>query len=331
MALIDDVIIRVKAGHGGAGSASTVQAPTGTKRYSDGGNGGNGGDIFFQASSNISDLSEFRFTKVIKADNGENGQRKNKQGKSAIDKVVLVPPGTKVIDEDTGEEIEILTPGEQVLIARGGRGGMGSHGFRPSMKFQSEHEYTNEGALGESKNLHLILSLIADAGLIGFPNAGKSSLLATLTRANPKIGNYPFTTLEPSLGTMLTHGESGGGKIVLADIPGLIEGASSGKGLGITFLKHIEKTKVLLHCIDATDPDPESSYNKVKKEFEEFNVELNEKREIILLTKKDLVSEDELNAKIAVFSKMKKTVITVSIYDEESIKKLSEVIKENVV
>src|SRR3990167_7176847 len=286
MVLIDDVRIKVAGGDGGNGSMTTLRMPTGTKSYSDGGDGGNGGNVYAVPSSNISDLNQFRYVKSVVADDGGKGLGKNQHGKNEEDKTILLPPGTKIIDEATGEEIEMTDQVDPVLIASGGRGGRGSHGFRPG---PAHYTYTNEGGRGERKNLHLILSLIADAGFIGFPNAGKSSLLARLTNATPKIGNYPFTTLEPNLGVM--------GKIVIADIPGLIEGASQGKGLGITFLKHIEKTKLLMHCIDSQDPDPLITYKKVLGEFEEFNLDLLKKREVILLTKKDLVSEADIKEK----------------------------------
>ncbi|KKQ96173.1 MAG: Obg family GTPase CgtA [Candidatus Levybacteria bacterium RIFCSPHIGHO2_02_FULL_39_36] len=327
MVLIDDVRIKVAGGDGGNGSMATLRMPTGTKSYPDGGDGGNGGDVYTVPSSNISDLNQFRYVKSVVADDGGKGLGKNQHGKNGEDKTILLPPGTKIIDEATGEEIEMTDQVDPVLIASGGRGGRGSHGFRPG---PAHYTYTNEGGRGERKNLHLILSLIADAGFIGFPNAGKSSLLARLTNATPKIGNYPFTTLEPSLGTMPAR-RTGGGKVVLADIPGIIEGASSGRGLGITFLKHIEKTKVLLNCITCEDPNPLKTYQLVHKEFEEFNVKLNEKREVILLTKKDLTTEDELKEKVKILSEFNRTIIPVSIYDDESIKKLTEVILRNTI
>lgn len=326
MALIDDVRIKVAGGDGGNGSKATHRMPTGIKFYSDGGDGGDGGSVYAIPSSNVSDLSQFRYVKTIAAQDGSKGLGKNMHGKNGEDKTILLPPGTKIINEATGVEIEITDQVDPVLIASGGHGGRGSHGFRPG---PAHYTYTNEGGGGERKNLHLILSLIADAGFIGFPNAGKSSLLAKLTNATPKIGNYPFTTLEPSLGTMPARRT--GGKVVLADIPGLIEGASSGRGLGITFLKHIEKTKVLLNCVTCEDPNPLKTYQLVHKEFEEFNVKLNEKREVILLTKKDLATEKELKEKIKILSKLNKTIIPVSIYDEDSIKKLTDVILENTI
>jgi GTP-binding protein len=314
MALIDDVKIKVQGGNGGKGSSAQLHRIM--KTYSDGGNGGDGGNILALGSSNVSDLSHFRYVKTVSAENGGDGLRKNQHGKNGKDTVVLLPLGTKIVDETNGREMEITNSQEPLLIARGGRGGRGNRSFGTD-----DYNSSNLGGAGEKLDLHLVLSLIADAGFIGFPNAGKSSLLATLTAATPKIGNYPFTTLEPSLGTM--------GRIVLADIPGVIEGASSGRGLGIKFLKHIEKTIVLLHCIDASGPDPVKTYNMVHKEFEEFNIALKKKKEIIILTKKDLVSMEELNGKIKLLSSLKKEIIPVSIYDDKSIEELTNVIMKN--
>lgn len=312
MALVDDVKIKVISGNGGDGSNAFSSVSGNPKKFSDGGNGGRGADIYFQASNNVSDLSQFRFQKEVKAENGEDGSVKNCTGRSGKDTVILVPPGTKIIDEETKEVVEIMDINIPILIASGGHGGQGSHNYKPNIK--KFHPQYKEGGKGETKNLHLILSLIADVGLIGFPNAGKSSLLMVLTNATPKIGNYPFTTLEPNLGAMK--------KIIIADIPGLLEGASKGIGLGTEFLKHIEKTKILMHCIDATEKDPVRTYKTVRKEFEEYNLSLLEKEEIILLTKKDLISEEEMNIQIKLLKKFKRKIIPMSIYDEKSINDL---------
>lgn len=312
MALVDDVVLKIKAGDGGNGSVTFKTNLGSPKQHADGGNGGNGGDIYFQGSNNVSDLSEFRFRKSITAQNGENGMRKNLFGKSGVDTTILVPPGTLIIDEQTNEQIEITEIGKPVLLAKGGRGGIGNYNYKPDInRYQPQRV---NGGLGEEKSLHLILNLIADVGLIGLPNAGKSSLLSVLTNAVPKIGAYPFTTLEPNLGAY--------GKIIIADIPGLIEGASRGRGLGITFLKHIEKTKILMHCIDAASDDPVKIYQTVRKEFEEYSEILLKKAEIILLTKTDLVDNKKLNEQLKLLGKLKLQIIPVSIYDEKSISEL---------
>ncbi len=304
--LIDDVHIKVKAGNGGEGTQTYMGFRKGVKVGPTGGDGGRGGSIYFLASNNITDLSQFQFKKEIKAPHGGNGTVGNHNGKDAPDITVLVPIGTKVIDESSDLELEIIDIQNPILIAKGGERGLGSYSLSKREGKQTENR------LGDEKNLHLILSLIADVGLIGLPNAGKSSLLKTLTNANPKIGNYPFTTLEPNLGTI--------NKIILADIPGLIEGASRGRGLGTKFLKHIEKTKILVHCISAEDVSPIKSYQTVRAEFKEHNPDLLKKKEIILLTKKDLVTKDVMREKIKLFKN--KEAMSISVYDESSLNEL---------
>lgn len=311
MALVDDVKITVKAGDGGTGASATKQIFGSKKTAPDGGNGGNGGNVYFMGSSNTSDLSEFQYKKKIKAENGVNGQHKDLDGANGEDIYVLVPFGTTIKDEATGEWVEILTE-EPFCVAYGGHGGMGNHDYKPDPK--KMHPRIAEGQAGEEKKLHLVLNLIADVGFVGLPNAGKSSLLKKLTNATPKVGDYPFTTLEPNLGAM--------GKIILADIPGLIEGASEGKGLGLTFLKHIKKTRVLLHCIASDEKDVISTYSVIRTEFGEFDKTLLDKKEIIVVTKKDLVDEKVLNEKIELLRKQNDKVISVSIYDDESIELL---------
>lgn len=311
MALIDDVKITVKAGDGGMGASATKQIFGSKKTAPDGGNGGNGGNIYFKGSSNISDLSEFQYKKTIKAENGVNGQHKDLDGANGEDVYVLVPFGTTIKDEETQEWTEILTE-EPFCVAYGGHGGMGNHDYKPDLKKMKPR--IAEGESGDVRKLHLVLNLIADVGLVGLPNAGKSSLLKKLTKATPKVGDYPFTTLEPNLGAM--------DKIIIADIPGLISGASDGKGLGLTFLKHIRKTKVLFHCIASNEGDIEKAYQTVKKEFTEFDKSLLDKKEVILLTKKDLLGDEELQNEIKLFEKNNKKVFAVSIYDENSIEEL---------
>lgn len=316
MSLIDEVTITISAGRGGDGAKAFLSTPGTTKKRPDGGSGGDGGNIYFQASSNISDLSEFRFKKEIKGNDGKNGSRKTLTGAKGEDITILIPPGTMLTDED-GNETEIIDLNIPVLIARGGRGGIGNFDYRHVKEGFNEEFY--KGVAGESKRTHMNLRLIADIGLIGLPNAGKSSLLSSLTNARPKIGNYPFTTLEPHLGTL--------NGLVIADIPGLIEGASQGKGLGIEFLKHIEKTKVLFHCIDSTQENLPDIYNTVRNEFEKYGSGILEKEEIILLTKIDLLSESEIESKRRIFQNLGKETILVSIYNEDSLDSLKEKIK----
>jgi GTP-binding protein len=315
MALIDDVHIIVKAGDGGKGGTAKKQMFGSKKTAPDGGNGGRGGNIYFKGDTNISDLSQFQFKKKITAQNGVNGLNKDLDGAKGEDTTVLVPFGTTIRDEDSGEWVEILSD-LPFAVAHGGEGGMGNHDYKPELqKFESRKF---EGEKGEERRLHLVLNLIADVGLVGLPNAGKSSLLKALTNAVPKIGDYPFTTLEPNLGAF--------GKIIIADIPGLIEGASEGKGLGLTFLKHIKKTKILLHCIDANEEMVEKIYHTVRDEFGEFDRTLLDKPEIILLTKVDLLDKKNLDKKIKLLKKLKKPVYPISIYDENSLNALKDAI-----
>lgn len=321
MALVDDVVLKIKAGDGGDGGRAFHTNYGSTNVHRDGGNGGDGGDVYFEGSTNINDLSEFRYKKVIKAENGIRGMNKTQDGKKGESITILVPLGTTITEVSTGNSIEITEKGQKEIAAKGGRGGTGN--FDPLKQLSLMTRAGTKGQMGEERELHLVLNLIADVGLVGLPNAGKSSLLTVLSNATPKIGAYPFTTLEPNLGIMHPQHTTQKRQVVLADIPGLIEGASEGRGLGIQFLKHIQKTKILLHCVDASAPNALETYKAVRLEFKEFNPELLEKKEIILLTKMDLVSEKDLEEKINEFKKTKKEIRTVSIYDEKSIKELA--------
>jgi len=312
--LVDNIKLTVKAGKGGDGAVTFKRNAQTAKGGPDGGNGGNGGSIYFRGSHNINDLSEFRFKKEIKADNGVSGMKKKLHGKNAKNKIIEVPLGTQIKEEESGIIYEMEDLEKLILIAQGGKGGLGNTEFKSATN--QTPRFAETGTMGEKKELFLTLRLIADIGLIGLPNAGKSSLLTVLTRAAPKIGNYPFTTLEPNIGMFNNH--------PIADIPGLIEGASKGRGLGIAFLQHIEKTKVLLHCIDSTEEDLEKVYKTVRSEFKKYSEELLKKPEIILFTKTDLVKEGELRKKIKNFLKRNTRILFCSIYNEESIAKLKE-------
>lgn len=307
--LVDNVSLYIKAGDGGNGALSFLRNGLTSKGGPDGGDGGNGGNIYFQGSHNITDLREFRYKKKIIAQDGIPGKKKKLFGKNASHVTVFVPVGTRITDTATGRTTEITDTTTLLLLAKGGKGGRGNDKFKSATN--QTPMFAEKGTLGERKDLLLELRLIADIGLIGLPNAGKSSLLAVLTHATPKIGNYPFTTLEPNIGVL--------DKYMIADIPGLIEGASKGKGLGVTFLKHIEKTKLLVHCIDSTDPEIEKTYQTVRQEFKAYNPLLLDKPEIILLTKTDLIDAKEIKKKIKLFQKKKKKVLTCSIYNQESL------------
>ncbi len=310
--LVDNVTITIKAGGGGNGASTFLRDGQHVRGGPNGGNGGNGGDIYFQGSNNINDLRLFRFKKKLTAESGVDGKSKNLFGKNAEDMTIYVPRGTKITDVDTDKIYEITDITTPVLLAKGGKGGRGNTEFKTSVT--QAPTYAESGTPGQKKILFLELRLIAEIGLIGLPNAGKSTLLTALTNATPKIADYPFTTLEPNIGMM--------GSRPIADIPGLIEGASTGKGLGITFLKHIEKTKLIIHCIELSDDDAKKRYKTVRSEFEKFNPLLLEKPEIILLTKTDLFDEKFVIKNIKVFEKMGKKVIAYSFVDEESLIRL---------
>lgn len=315
--LIDNVSITIKAGNGGNGAATFKRNAQTAKGGPDGGNGGNGGSVYIIGSHNERDLRQFQYKKKFNALDGTSGKHKNLYGKNADDLYITLPFGTDVTEIATGKTYEI-TDETPILLVTGGKGGRGNNEFKSATN--QTPLYAEPGGEGEQKELHLELKFIAQIGLIGLPNAGKSSLLAVLTSANPKIANYPFTTLEPNIGMLDT--------IAIADIPGLIEGASLGRGLGIQFLKHIEKTKILLHCIDSTDPKPHETYEIVRKEFAEYNGKLLEKKEIILLTKIDLINKETLKEKMKILKKLGKDTLAVTLYDEGSIEKLKKIITQ---
>lgn len=314
--LIDNVPLVVRAGDGGNGAATFARTSMKARGGPDGGNGGNGGDVLFQGSPNVNDLREFRYKKKILGKNGGHGTKHNGFGRNAPHIVVNVPLGTRVTNVDTGEVINIESVEQPVIIARGGAGGFGNVKFKSA----TNQAPTNRelGGAGEVKNILLELRLIAAIGLIGLPNAGKSSLLTKLTNATPAIGAYPFTTLEPTIGMF--------GKYPIADIPGLIEGASRGVGLGIKFLKHIEKTKILVHCIDITSSDILKDYETVRSEFRAFNPMLLEKPELIFLNKTDLVDEELIKKASKPFVDLKKQVFAGSVHDETSISALKPIL-----
>ena len=326
--LVDNIGLIIKAGNGGDGAATFLRNEMTAKGGPDGGNGGNGGSIYFRGSTNIDDLREFRYKKNITAENGVPGKNKKLFGKNAEHSTIYLPLGTRVTDTATNKIIEITDTVTPILAARGGKGGKGNVEFKSATN--QTPRYAEKGTVGETKKLFLELRIIADVGLIGLPNAGKSSLLSVLTNATPKIGNYPFTTLEPNIGILRSQSKSpeGGNKHAIADIPGLIEGASKGKGLGVEFLKHIEKTKVLIHCIDSLSQDVLKDYLTIRNEFKQYNSTLLDKAEIILLTKTDLADREQIKKNIKILKKEKKPVLTASIYDRESLKSLKSALEK---
>ncbi|MEK7503509.1 MAG: GTPase ObgE [Patescibacteria group bacterium] len=314
--LIDDVKIKIIAGHGGRGAVAFNK--TKMNLGPAGANGGRGGSISFEGTSSIDTLQQFRFKKKIEAQNGENGKTQFDDGKSGKDLILKIPVGTVVTDLVTGKSIEIIAIGERLLMARGGKGGMGNLHFRSSTN--TTPMQFGKGQPGEERELRLELKLIADVGLIGLPNVGKSSLLNTLTNAKSRVANYPFTTLNPSLGVYY--------ELVLADIPGLIEGASAGKGLGIKFLRHIERTKTLFHLVSAESPDPVKDYQIIRRELGVYNKELLSKQEYVFICKSDLVDNAELKKKLGQLKKIGVKAMPVSIIDDESMKNVEKILRE---
>lgn len=311
--LIDDITIELFAGHGGRGavsfsSAKNTQGPTG-------GSGGDGGSIYFEGIADLTALGQFHAKKEIYAKNGADGQPRLKDGAGGDDTILKIPLGT-VIHYANGTEREILNIGERVLIVTGGKGGKGNFLFRSSRN--TTPTQSQPGLAGENLTIRLELKYIADVGFIGLPNVGKSSLLNQLTNTKTKVANYPFTTLEPNLGIYYT--------LVLADIPGLIEGASGGKGLGIKFLRHIERTKVLFHFIPADSEDPARDYKIIRKELGEYNNELLAKPEYVFLTKTDLVDENRIKEISKNLKKISSSISLLSIYDDESLKSIKKIL-----
>jgi GTP-binding protein len=296
---VDEAKIFVKAGDGGNGCVAFRREKYVPRGGPSGGDGGNGGSIYLEANPNDNTLLRYRYNREFKADRGRHGEGSNCTGHSGQDMILQVPLGTLVFDGDTGETIEDLAvPGQRVLVAHGGRGGRGNQHFaKPWHQAPREHE---DGFPGEEHHLRLELKLLADVGLVGFPNAGKSTLISVISAARPKIANYPFTTLEPNLGVVNADGGTGshgtelGRTFVVADLPGLIEGASQGAGLGIRFLRHVERTRLLVHLIDTSDGNPEDpmhSFEVIKGELEAFSETLIEKPMIVVATKLDATTD----------------------------------------
>ena len=318
MKFLDQVKIYIKAGNGGDGSSSFRREKFIEFGGPDGGDGGRGGSIILRAEPNLNTLIDYRYQQHHKAQRGENGAGQNRTGKSGEDLILKVPLGTQVFEEDNKTMIyDFIQIGEEFTAANGGKGGLGNTRFKSSTN-RAPRKYT-KGTVGEEFVIWLQLKTIADIGIIGLPNAGKSSLLAAITNANPKIANYQFTTLNPNLGVASYDNK----EITIADIPGLIEGAHEGTGLGTQFLKHIERCKSLLHLIDVTNEDLVKSYDQVKKELQNYSSELLKKKELIVLNKIDLLDENVLKKKIEDFSKNKKCeILTLSTLEKNSVSKL---------
>ena len=318
MKFLDQVKIYIKAGNGGDGSPSFRREKYVEYGGPDGGDGGKGGSIILKAEENLNTLIDYRYQQHHKAQRGENGAGQNRTGKSGDDLVLKVPLGTQVFEEDNKTLIfDFNKKGEKFIAAIGGKGGLGNTRFKSSTN-RAPRKFT-KGAVGEEFIIWLQLKTIADIGIIGLPNAGKSSLLSAITNANPKIANYRFTTLNPNLGVASYDDK----EITIADIPGLVEGAHEGVGLGIQFLKHIERCKSLLHLIDITNLDLNESYKQVKNELKNYSSKLLEKKELIVLNKIDLIDEDTVKDVIDDFSKDKNCeIMTMTTLEKESVFKI---------
>ena len=312
--LLDDVTIRLEAGGGGKGAVafSKVKLALGPT----GGDGGNGASIFFEGLPDINALLFYASRQTIRAEKGRDGRGKFLDGRRGEDMILKVPTGTTITNTQTGYAREITKVGERILAVGGGNGGRGNFKFRSAINTTPKE--SEEGTAGDIAEFRLELRLIADVGLIGLPNAGKSSLLNELTNAKSKVANYAFTTLEAHLGAYY--------ELIIADIPGLIEGASEGKGLGVKFLKHVERTKILFHLVSAESEDAIQDYKTVRKELESYNTKLAEKEEHIFITKSDMVSPETTEAILKKFKKLKKDATAISILDEKSMSEVKKIL-----
>ncbi len=322
MKFLDQAKIFVKAGDGGSGSASFRREKFIEFGGPDGGDGGCGGSIIFVTDKNLNTLIDFRYQQHFKAEKGQDGKGKKKTGKSGKDLVLKVPVGTQILEEDNNTLIEDLAKYEKKInIANGGKGGLGNVRFKSSTNRAPRKK--TDGENGESFWIWLQLKVIADIGIVGMPNSGKSSLLSVLTSARPKIANYPFTTINPNLGVTNYNNK----EVTLADIPGLIEGAHEGIGLGDKFLRHVERCKNILHLIDITNDNLLEVYSKVRKELFKYSNKLTKKKEIIVFNKIDMINDEEINKKIDIFNKkIKKKIYKISALKHKGLKTIKKVL-----
>ncbi|MFA5841831.1 MAG: GTPase ObgE [Candidatus Paceibacterota bacterium] len=314
MAFVDEIKLKMKAGKGGDGVVRWLHGKGRPLMGPAGGNGGRGGNVYVRAIRDVHILSKYVHKKEFVAENGGDGAKNSLHGRDGKDIEVELPIGSVITNLNTGDKFSLEHEGEKILVLNSGRGGLGNEHFKSSTN-RSPKEFTL-GDEGESSEFLIELELFADVGFIGLPNAGKSSLLNSITRAHAKIGAYAFTTLEPNLGEMYGF--------ILADLPGLIEGAAEGKGLGHKFLRHVKRTKMLAHLVALDNEDLKKAYKSVRDEIKKYDPVLFKKREILILTKSDMVSEVELKKKIKIAEKLNDTVFTVSLYDDKSVKDLQD-------
>ena len=326
MKFLDQAKIYIKAGNGGSGSAHFRREKFVEYGGPDGGDGGNGGSIIIESDRNLNTLIDFRYAQHFRADHGQAGSKRNKTGANGRDLVLRVPVGTQVYEEDNNTLIYDFTKNkEKYLVAAGGNRGLGNVRFKSSTNRAPKKK--TPGKPGEEFWVWFQLKVIADIGIIGQPNAGKSSLLAALTKAKPKIANYPFTTLNPSLGVTYYDGK----EITLADIPGLVEGAHKGIGLGDKFLRHIERCKALLHLIDLTEDNLAENYKKIRLELSAYDKSLIKKKEIIIFNKADLLKKEDIEKKIKEFkNKIKKKYEVISVFSNKDTQKIKKLLIQNV-
>jgi len=314
--IVDDLTIHIEAGNGGRGIIAFNKnkgalGPTG-------GRGGNGGNVYFIGISDLSALNSLRNQKVFKAEDGKNGRHQLNDGTAGEDLTIKVPIGTVIHNLDTRIDHEIINIGERIIIAKGGHGGKGNFLFRGP--HNTSPRRFQEGLPGEKFNIRLELKMIADVGIIGLPNAGKSSLINELTRAESRVANYPFTTLEPHLGVFYD--------LILADIPGLIEGASRGKGLGVKFLRHIERTRILFHLVSAESENPVKDYRAVRKELGAYNKSMLKKDEYLFLSKIDMTDSKNIKKRLTKLRKLNKNILPLSIHDFDSIQSVNKILQK---
>ena len=325
MKFLDQAKIYIKAGNGGSGSASFRREKFVEYGGPDGGDGGDGGSVIFEAERNLNTLIDFRYAQHFRAENGYIGTKRKRTGAGGKDLIIKVPVGTQIYEEDNNTLIyDFIKNKERYLVAAGGSHGLGNVRFKSSTN-RAPTKKTN-GKVGEEFWVWLQLKVIADVGIVGMPNAGKSSLLAAITRARPKIANYPFTTIDPNLGVSYYDDK----EITLADIPGLIEGAHEGTGLGDKFLRHIERCKILLHLIDLSEDKLAENYLKVRNELSKYDKILTKKKEIIVFNKSDLFEKKEINKKLKIFGKkIKKKYEIISIVADKNLVNLRKILLKN--